>query len=114
MISAARRTSPASTPHTSATASGVHGSTTSRSSSRPRVCAATYASSTQPRCSSSRASPFISAWLVPLRTARCTSACRATSVARGSTHTTLGRSGPAIRSSTRAHSTVCVSGMLCP
>ena len=49
--------------------SGVYGSTVGRSASKPMVWAWTYASSIQPLRISSRSRPFISATLVPLRTA---------------------------------------------
>ena len=114
MTRAAARISSAGTPQIPATRSGGYRMTIRSSRSKHTVCASTKAWSTQPLAISSCWIPFSSAMLVPLRIGRWTSAARATLVGRGSTTTRRGRSGPCRRSSTRAHSTVCVSAMLWP
>jgi hypothetical protein len=111
---AASRIALASIPQIAAARSGVYGSTVCCSASNPVVCASTYERSIHPFSISSRWSAFMSARLVPLRTARWTSASRATGVSRGSTHSSAGGSEPRRRSSIRIHNTACVSATLWP
>ena len=101
-------------PVISSTRSGGYAATTSRSFSKPTVCASMNPASMWPPSMIRLSSPFMSATLVPARGARWTSASFAVSVLRVSTTTSFGGFGPRLRSRIRTQATVWVAAMLCP